>query len=190
MSLIDDAIIFAAQAHGAIEHRRKKSNLPYIAHPIEVMAIVSTVSGHTEEMLAAAVLHDVVEDTPVEADEIRAIFGDEIAALVGWLTDVSIPTDGNRSVRRAIDREHSAQAPAEAQTIKLADMISNTKNIVEQDPGFARIYLPEMLHLLEVLVRGDRQLWWRALEACRNGFQTLGLEAPSRYFERHTMPES
>jgi (p)ppGpp synthase/HD superfamily hydrolase len=173
MSMIDEAIVFAAQAHGAIEHRRKGSDLPYIAHPIEVMAIVSTVPDHTEAMLAAAVLHDVVEDTDIGLEEIKDRFGIEVMTLVAWLTDVSTKEDGNREARRAVDREHSGQAPAEAQTVKLADLISNTKNIVEHDPGFARIYLREKRLLLDVLDKGDRRLWWQAMGHCMAGFEKL-----------------
>jgi hypothetical protein len=85
-------------------------------------------------------------------------FGADIAALVGWLTDVSQPQDGNRAVRKAMDREHTARAPAEAQTIKLADLISNSKSIMAHDPEFARTYLEEKRLLLAVMTRGDAGL--------------------------------
>ena len=85
-------------------------------------------------------------------------FGTDIATLVGWLTDVSKPEDGNRAVRKAIDREHTAAAPAEAQTIKLADLISNTKSIMAHDPTFAKVYLEEKRLLLAVMTRGDTGL--------------------------------
>jgi hypothetical protein len=85
-------------------------------------------------------------------------FGADIAALVGWLTDVSKPEDGNRAHRKAMDREHTAAAPAEAQTIKLADLISNSKSIMEHDPAFAKTYLEEKRLLLAVMTKGDRDL--------------------------------
>jgi hypothetical protein len=85
-------------------------------------------------------------------------FGIDIATLVSWLTDVSRPEDGNRAVRKAMDREHSAAAPAEAQTIKLADLISNSRSIMEHDPAFARTYLEEKRMLLAVMTRGDAGL--------------------------------
>ena len=68
---------------------------------------------------------------------------------------MSKPEDGNRATRKAIDREHTAQAPAEAQTIKLADLISNSKSIMAHDPDFAVTYLAEKRLLLEVLTKGD-----------------------------------
>jgi (p)ppGpp synthase/HD superfamily hydrolase len=109
-------------------------------------------------MVAAAWLHDTVEDTDVTIELIRAEFGDKVAELVGWLTDVSRPEDGNRAVRKAIDREHSASAPAEAQTVKLADLIANTRSIMKHDVAFAKTYLEEKRLLLEVMDRGDATL--------------------------------
>ena len=85
-------------------------------------------------------------------------FGIDIATMVNWLTDVSRPEDGNRARRKAIDREHTARAPAEVQTIKLADLISNSRSIMQHDPEFARVYLEEKRLLLEVLTRGDAEL--------------------------------
>jgi hypothetical protein len=79
--------------------------------------------------------------------------------LVEQLTDVSRPEDGNRAKRKAIDRAHTAKASPEAKTIKLADLIDNTRSIVELDPGFAKIYLVEKVLLLEVLQEGDAGLW-------------------------------
>lgn len=148
------ALKFATDAHGAINHVRKYTGEPYIVHPIEVMTIVASVP-HTKEMLMAALLHDTVEDTPVTIEDIQVEFGDEVATLVGWLTDVSKPTDGKRVVRKAIDRQHTADAPAEAQTVKCCDLISNTKSIVANDPNFAIVYLEEKGKLLEVMTKAD-----------------------------------
>ena len=142
--------------------RSKYTNEPYIVHPAEVFAIVSTVDGATEEMMAAAWLHDVVEDTGVTNEVIREMFGDKVAELVGWLTDVSRPEQGNRATRKAIDRAHSAMAPAEAQTIKLADLISNTRSIMVHDEKFAKTYLEEKRLLLEVMNKGDARLYAEA----------------------------
>jgi (p)ppGpp synthase/HD superfamily hydrolase len=121
------------------------------------VSIVQTVP-HTEAMLAAAWLHDVVEDTGVTIETVRAEFGSEVADLVSWLTDVSRPEDGNRARRKARDREHTAAAPAEAQTVKLADLISNTRSIMAHDPKFAVTYLEEKRALLAVMTRGDATL--------------------------------
>ena len=127
----------------------------------EVANIVASVP-HTNEMLAAAWLHDTVEDTGVTILDIQIEFGNEVAALVSWLTDVSTPEQGNRAVRKAVDREHTAMAPAAAQTVKLADLISNSRSIMAHDPAFAKIYLEEKRMLLEVLTRGDATLMAQA----------------------------
>ncbi len=151
------ARLFATAAHAAVGQLRKYTHEPYIVHPAEVAKIVRSVP-HTEAMLAAAWLHDTVEDTGVSIELIRAEFGSEVSDLVGWLTDVSRPDHGNRAARKAIDRAHTAAAPAEAQTVKLADLISNTRSIVAHDPKFAETYLAEKRLLLEVMHRGDRTL--------------------------------
>lgn len=157
MKLLDDAIIYAATAHGG--QRRKYTNLPYITHPIEVMGIVRTV-GHTEEMLAAAVLHDVVEDTASTLEDLTEAFGSTVSRLVEGLTEVWV--EGNRATRKQAEVLRLAKESAEVQTIKLADLISNTADIVAYDPSFAKIYLAEKMELLKVLTRGDRQLHARA----------------------------
>ena len=158
MDVVQKAQVFAIAAHAAVQQKRKYTGEPYIVHPAEVASIVASVEGSTPDMVAAAWLHDVVEDTGCTITDIHLAFGADIAALVGWLTDVSKPEDGNRAKRKAIDREHTAQAPAEAQTIKLADLISNSKSIMAHDPDFAVTYLAEKKLLLEVLTKGDRGL--------------------------------
>ena len=158
MTLVEKARVFATAAHAAVAQLRKYTNEPYIVHPAEVVAILDPIEGVTHEMLAAAWLHDVVEDTGVTLEVVRAEFGDEVADLVGWLTDVSRPDHGNRAARKAVDRAHSAAAPAEAQTIKYADLISNTRSIAKHDEKFAKTYFEEKRLLLEVMDKGDATL--------------------------------
>jgi (p)ppGpp synthase/HD superfamily hydrolase len=156
--IVERARVFATAAHAAVKQVRKYTFEPYIVHPTEVAAIVASVEGATPAMIAAAYLHDTVEDTGVTIETIESEFGSEVAQIVGWLTDVSKPEDGNRSARKAIDREHSAQAPASAQTVKLADLISNSRSIVQYDPNFAVTYLEEKRQLLAVMNKGDAAL--------------------------------
>ena len=161
MEIVEKARVFATAAHASAAQLRKYTNEPYIVHPRDVARIVGTVP-HSYEMLAAAWLHDVVEDTGVTIEIIKAEFGADVADLVGWLTDVSRPEQGNRATRKAIDRAHTAMAPAEAQTIKLADLISNCTSIREHDADFAKVYFEEKRLLLEVLTKGDRELLAKA----------------------------
>ena len=157
MEMVERARVFATAAHAAVGQVRKYTFEPYIVHPAEVAKIVRDAGG-TEAMVAAAWLHDTVEDTGVTIETIRAEFGTEVAELVGWLTDVSRPEHGNRAHRKALDRAHSAMAPAEAQTVKLADLIVNTRSIMEHDVAFAKTYLEEKRLLLEVMTKGDATL--------------------------------
>ncbi len=158
MTLEEHAKEYATRAHAAVERVRKYTGEPYISHPSAVVELVRSVS-HTPEMIAAAWLHDVVEDTGVELDDIEYHFGPQIAALVEQLTDVSQPENGNRAARKAIDREHTAKASPEAKTIKLADLIDNSKTIIDRAPNFAKVYLIEKGRLLTVLREGDPVLW-------------------------------
>jgi (p)ppGpp synthase/HD superfamily hydrolase len=157
--LVQQALEFATIAHGL--QKRKYTGAPYIVHPVEVMEIVKTVE-HDDAMLAAALLHDVVEDTDVVIEEIEDRFGPDVASLVSDLTDISKPEDGNRKLRKGLDRVHSAQSSARAQTVKLADLISNSADILVNDPNFAKVYIAEKELLLEVLTKGDPVLHDRA----------------------------
>lgn len=169
MDIVRKAHVYAMAAHAAVGQKRKYTGEPYIVHPAAVAKMVAGVPGATKDMVAAAWLHDVVEDTGCTSNDIHMGFGGEIASLVGWLTDVSRPEDGNRAKRKAIDREHTARAPAAAQTIKLADIIDNCRSIVKYDPEFAKVYLEEKRQLLEVLTKGDPGLYATAREIVMAG---------------------
>jgi (p)ppGpp synthase/HD superfamily hydrolase len=153
------ALEFATLAH--FGQSRKYTGEPYIVHPVAVAEIVRGVR-HTPEMIAAAYLHDVVEDCGIPHQKIESVFGPDVANFVYWLTDISKPWDGNRSARKNMDRNHIERAPAEAQTIKLADLIDNTKSIKERDPDFWKVYRLEKIALLDVIDRGDPELMARA----------------------------
>ena len=154
---------FATKCHADIKQVRKYTSEPYINHPAAVVELVRSVP-HTQAMLCAAWLHDTVEDTNATIGDIVVMFGGEVANLVEMLTDVSKPSDGNRKIRKAIDCEHTAKASPQAKTIKLADLIDNTKTIVAFDPEFAKTYLAEKRLLLDVLGDGDKTLFDLAMK--------------------------
>lgn len=158
--MLERAIQFATQAHKG--QFRKYTGEPYITHPLAVMEIVRGVPGHTEEMLVAAVLHDVVEDTDVSLMEIQEEFGNVVSDLVLHLTDISTPEDGNRLKRKRKDAEWYAQGSAQAQTIKVADFIDNTRDIAQNDPRFWETYKMEKLYALDLLQEADTDLWHQA----------------------------
>lgn len=159
--LILRAKAFATRAHGSIQQIRKYSGEPYITHPEAVARIVSEVTDDPLT-IAAAWLHDVVEDTPVSLEEILREFGEEVTRLVSDLTDVARPADGHRAARVAINRYHTALADPRAKTVKLADVIHNVGEMMVQNPGYAPRYAAEKRLLLEVLRDGDARLWSRA----------------------------
>lgn len=156
--IIIKARTYAKEAHEEIGQIRKYTGEPYIVHPAAVAKLVSTVSNDLE-MISAAWLHDVVEDTNRTLEDIEHEFGSGIAALVENLTDISKPEDGNRKTRKAIDLEHTKAATPRAKTVKLADLIDNSKTITKYDPKFSKVYMAEKRMLLEVLAEGDSKLY-------------------------------
>ena len=144
------ARVYATAAHAAVGQMRKYTDEPYIVHPIRVGDIVDKFGG-TDEMISAAYLHDVVEDTGVSIEDILDMFGSVVAVIVDGLTDVSKPEDGNRAVRKAMDRQHSADATWAVQFVKCADIIDNAADIGDNDPSFNVVYRKEMAALLKVL---------------------------------------
>ena len=157
-------IIVEADTFAEVSHRgqlRKYTGEPYIVHPRAVSALVATVTDD-ENMIAAALLHDVIEDCGVTLAQLNQRFNYDVADLVRQLTDISLPSDGNRAFRKQIDREHLGRGSSRAKTIKLADLIDNTKSIVAHDPNFAKVYLREKELLLPFLVEGDARLFAEA----------------------------
>lgn len=166
---VERAAAFCVGAHCAVGQKRKYTGEDYWHHPVEVMVILSeVVPAASEAMHVAALLHDVVEDTGVTLETVKDLFGETVAAYVEQLTDVSKPEDGNRAARKALDLAHTALASPEAKSIKLADLISNTRSIIERDPVFAVTYLAEKRALLEVLKEGDPELHRIASELARD----------------------
>lgn len=160
-SLVQRAREFAHRAHEQVGQVRKYTGLPYHTHVDAVAELVASVTDD-RAMIAAAYLHDTVEDTNVTFDDIAENFGGDVAYLVVYLTDISKPKDGNRATRKAIDRAHIARGDARVHTIKLADLIDNAGTITEHDPKFAAIYMEEKRQLLKVLQAGDPVLLERA----------------------------
>lgn len=166
MDIVTKAEVFARAAHGAIDQRRKYDGSAYVNHCAEVASILVRYAQWpvSQEQIAAAWLHDTVEDTRITLDDIRDVFGAEVELLVEALTDVSRPEDGPRRIRKEKDRQHTAESSPDAKSVKLADLISNSISIAEHDPDFARVYLKEKALLLEVMQDGDPGLLAKAYE--------------------------
>ncbi len=173
-TLVEKARRFAVSAHAGIKQLRKYTLQPYEVHLKAVAHLVASTEDADEAMIAAAWLHDTVEDTPVTFEEIEREFGADVTALVKQLTDISRSGDGNRATRKEIDRKHTAQASPRAKTIKLADLIDNCTDICRNDPKFGRVFLHEMSLLLEVLGEGDPRLFATAEKKMRSCAAMLG----------------
>ena len=122
---------FAARAHR--DHRRKGSRkAPYINHLIDVCRLLSEVGGVSDvSILCAGMLHDVVEDTAVTADDVREAFGDVIADLVAEVTDdKSLP----KAERKQLQVEHAPELSPGACLIKICDKISNIRDFLIDPP--------------------------------------------------------
>ncbi|MFC7515116.1 HD domain-containing protein [Herbaspirillum sp. GCM10030257] len=158
------AIAFAAMAFAREVHKkqvRKYTGNPYADHLAEVAGIVATVtdaftSEDAQIVIATAWLHDCIEDQDVKPDLLWQQFGHKVGLGVQALSDLE---EGNRATRKRLSRERLALAPDWIQTIKCADLISNTSSIVMHDPKFAETYLQEKRDLLAVMTKADRRIW-------------------------------
>ncbi len=160
-ALLDRAIIYAVKAHSGTERRGK--GFPYIVHPMEAMEIVATMTSD-QELLAAAALHDVVEDTSVGIEEIRAEFGPRVARLVEEESDrfeqgVSEEDSWHDRKRAAIER--LAKASHDAKIVALGDKLSNMRAI-------ARDYAmmgPQLWNIFHAKDPADHEWHYRGLAA-------------------------
>ena len=127
--IVDHAIRFAIEAHEGVA--RKGTDLPYIVHPLEALAVVATITSD-QELLAAVVLHDVVEDAGISIDDIRREFGPHIADIVEGETDQEVQglshVDSWRQRKQAtVDR--LAKASRDVQIVALGDKLSNIRSM-------------------------------------------------------------
>lgn len=147
--LIGQAALFAADAHEG--QTRKYTGEPYVTHCNAVGAIVQK-AGADEATVAAAYLHDTLEDTATKYDHVVREFGAEVADLVVELTKVyTEETYRDQKERKALERDRLARVSPRAKLIKKADLAHNRPSIEKYDPEFAGVCLPEMKALLEVL---------------------------------------
>ena len=164
MSIAFTAMQFAREVHK--DQRRRYTNSPYIEHRAEVAGIVATVVDwdmiNPDILVATAWLHDCIEDqgiTTLQLDRLLSQHGmTECEAVVRGVWQLSDTETGNRAERKAKARTRLAGAARWVQTIKCADLISNTKSIVEHDPKFSEVYVVEARLLLDVMERADPRL--------------------------------
>lgn len=143
-SLFDRAARFAIDAHANTERRGKGT--PYVIHCMEAAAIVQTMTDD-QEIMAAAILHDVIEDTEYTVEDICSRFGDRVAAMVVTETDVSLPpvlTEDPWIYKKMASIERLQEASLEEKMVALGDKLSNMRAIArdaeKQGPEFWSLF--------------------------------------------------
>ena len=142
--LIHRAVQIAAKAHRH-QIRKGSGDIPYISHPTMVALLLQRAGIDDETTLAAAILHDVVEDTEMPLTEIAQLFGEEVAALVDCVTETKKDAQGQElpwAVRKDEKYRKLLSAPLQAKAIALADKLHN-------------------LHSTLLDLRADRDVWSR-----------------------------
>ena len=132
LALLFRALAFAAHKHR--DQRRKDAEAsPYINHPIALAEVLAGEGGIADaEVLAAALLHDTIEDTDTSLEELRREFGERIAAMVMEVTDdKALP----KAERKRLQIVHAAGISAGAKLVKLADKICNLRDVADRPPA-------------------------------------------------------
>lgn len=158
------AVRYAGLAHEGQSRKWGHAHIPYLSHPIRVAAMVMlnkemdfNTHEDSEDMVVAAYLHDVVEDSSFTISDIRDAFGPSVADLVDWLTNSSKGMNAPRADRKKIDREKLKRAPWKAKIIKLCDRIDNLIEAIEdqQTPrDFLKKYQQESILMLDECLLG------------------------------------
>ena len=172
---------FADDAHG--DQKRKYADEKYIAHPLRVMKICQDY-GYPFPVLAAALLHDVLEDTDTSPKQIKefllTVMNERDASytmnLVTELTDVYTKHEYprlNRRGRKTREATRMESISAEAQTVKYADIIDNAGEIVEHDPDFAPVFLRECKALVKKMKKGNKELREKAIQVIEEEMEHL-----------------
>lgn len=150
---------FAHTHHNAVGQVREGTGEPYIVHPLEVAELVHAM-GHEfsyhqewiEVAVIAALLHDTIEDTKCTYNQIEAEFGAVVRDTVFWLTDVVNKAQGNRRVRKELERVRLTAAPGRVKFVKCCDIIANARCILRDKPDSAQLFLTEKMGLLDTFV--------------------------------------
>jgi guanosine-3',5'-bis(diphosphate) 3'-pyrophosphohydrolase len=150
---VSEAIEFASAAHG---EQRRPTGVPYLEHLLEALEALVRGAGIADpDLLCAAVLHDVLEDTAVTAAELEKQFGPRVAELVGWVT---IPAPGPGADKATVKRQalqRLTSAPRDAVLVKLADRLSNVQTLRNLSPERQRMYYDQTMRFIVPLAAAD-----------------------------------
>ena len=155
--MINGAIEFATGAHAG-QYRKGPGRVPYVVHPMRVAARVAEYT-QAPQVIAAAILHDVVEDTDYTVADIESTFGPYVAGIVEELTNVRSEVVELRAARKARERARLELASDDAQLIKAADRLDNLRDLHEgMTPEYLRLLAAESRQLVAVLDTAPRAL--------------------------------
>jgi guanosine-3',5'-bis(diphosphate) 3'-pyrophosphohydrolase len=162
------AVGFATRWHG---DQRRPTGAPYTEHLLEALEILVRGAGVTDaQVLSAAVLHDVVEDTPATLDDVRSAFGDRVAELVGWVT---IPDGADKKAAKETYLKGLPAAPDDAIVVKLADRASNVQTLRNLPLARQREYYAQTVAYIMPLAAS--RTWWSAwYKTWQEAFRDLG----------------
>lgn len=153
---VGDAVTFAARFHG---DQKRPTGAPYVEHLLEALEVLVRGAGVSDpDVLRAAVLHDVVEDTPCTIGGVRAAFGDRVADLVSWVT---IPDAEDGADKKAVKEAYLkglAGAPGDAILVKLADRASNVQTLRNLGERKQREYYAQTVTYIVPLAASRG--WW------------------------------
>jgi len=170
VKLLKEAEKFARAAHKG--QTRKYNGEAYISHPLRVANRLRALKfGY--EIVAAGMLHDVLEDSTHTLRELQIRFGNNIADLVQEVTNPSKGSKKSRAERKEMDRKHLAEASKEAKIIKLLDRIDNLRDMNGAPSDFKRLYLEESKLLAEALKGADKKLHQELLKVIAQQEETL-----------------
>jgi len=169
---IDKIKELAIRAHG--NQKRKYSGDPYVTHTFRVSDIVKKFGGDDAQIMGA-ILHDVLEDTPMTENElwmelldiVGGRMANDVIKLVRELTDVyttEIFPDFNRKARKEMESMRMGNISPRSQTIKYADILDNGEDIMKNDPKFGKLYLKEKESMLKYMNKGNSELYQKCLD--------------------------
>lgn len=136
--MILKAFDYANESHK--EQYRKYTNEEYIVHLREVASLMSSIENVSEAEIIAGILHDIVEKTNNGLNDIKKIFGDEVATHVNYLTDKALMSEGNRTERLVLNFNAFKKCKPSTNNIKACDILSNTRSIMLCDARYGKTY--------------------------------------------------
>lgn len=150
------AVEFATRYHGG---QRRPTGAPYLEHLLEALEVLVRGPGVTDpDVLCAAVLHDVVEDTPCTVDDVRLAFGGRVAGMVAWVTKPEPEPGADRKAAKESYLKSLRDAPDDAVLVKLADRASNVQTLRNLSPARQREYYAQTVTYIIPLA--ESRDWW------------------------------